>query len=482
MGWITSPHDRRVVVGVCRSASPEAIDKALGAAKAASEDWERLGGEARAAMLDRAADLFEADRAGLMALLVREAGKTLPNAQADLREAVDHLRYSAAQARQKFATPRLLRGPTGEANALSLHGRGVFACISPWNFPLAIFTGQIAGALAAGNSVAAKPAEQTPLVAARAVRLLHRAGIPVDVLHLLPGRGESVGAALVQDPRVDGVAFTGGTDTGIAINRALAARDGPIAKLIAETGGLNAMIVDSSALPEQVVDDALASAFDSAGQRCSALRVLFLQEDIADATLNMLTGAARELRIGDPLDYTTDMGPVIDEEARAALEAHKARMRKETRELFDLPLGEEHAVGTYVAPAIYEIPSISVLTREVFGPILHVVRFSGDRLGEVCAAINATGYGLTLGLHSRIKATADFVTERVKVGNVYVNRNQIGAVVGVQPFGGEGLSGTGPKAGGPGYLEAFALERVRSTDLTASGGNTSLLAAGGEEA
>jgi RHH-type proline utilization regulon transcriptional repressor/proline dehydrogenase/delta 1-pyrroline-5-carboxylate dehydrogenase len=462
VGWITSPHDRRIVVGVCRSAGPEAIDKALGAAKAASEDWDRLGGEARATMLDRAADLFEADRAGLMALLVREAGKTLPNAQADLREAVDHLRYSAAQARQKF-------------------GRGVFACISPWNFPLAIFTGQIAGALAAGNSVAAKPAQQTPLVAARTVRLLHRAGIPVDVLHLLPGRGESVGAALVKDARVDGVAFTGGTDTGIAINRALAARDGPIAKLIAETGGLNAMIVDSSALPEQVVDDALASAFDSAGQRCSALRVLFLQDDVAEATLQMLIGAARELTIGDPLDYSTDVGPVIDEEARAALEAHKARMRKEARELLDLPLGEEQAAGTYVAPAIYEIPSISLLNREVFGPILHVVRFSGDCLGEVCAAINATGYGLTLGLHSRIKATADFVSERVKVGNVYVNRNQIGAVVGVQPFGGEGLSGTGPKAGGPGYLEAFALERVRSTDLTASGGNASLLAAGSEE-
>ena len=257
----------------------------------------------------------------------------------------------------------------------------------------------------------------------------------------------------------------------------IAARDGPIAKLIAETGGLNAMIVDSSALPEQVVDDALASAFDSAGQRCSALRVLFLQEDVAEETLRMLIGAARELKIGDPLDYASDVGPVIDEEARATLEAHKARMRKEARELLDLPLSEEHAQGSYVAPAIYEIPSITLLKREVFGPVLHVVRFSGDRLSEVCDAINATGYGLTLGLHSRIKATADLVAARVKVGNLYVNRNQIGAVVGVQPFGGEGLSGTGPKAGGPHYLEAFAVERVRSTDLTASGGNASLLAA-----
>jgi len=475
--WITSPHDRQVVAGICRSAGPEVIDRALEAAKAACGDWDRLGGEARAAMLERAADLFQADRAGLMALMVREAGKTLPNAQSDLREAVDHLRYAAAEARRKFAAPRLLKGPTGEENELSLHGRGVFACVSPWNFPLAIFTGQIAGALASGNAVVAKPAEQTPLVAARAVRLMHQAGIPPDVLHLLPGRGETVGAALVKDPRVDGVAFTGGTETGLAINRALAAREGPIAKLIAETGGLNAMIVDSSALPEQVVDDALASAFDSAGQRCSALRVLFLQEDVAEETLRMLIGAARELKIGDPLDYATDVGPVIDEEARAALEAHKVRMRKEARELLDLPLSEEQAQGTYVAPAIYEIPSITMLKREVFGPILHVVRFSGDRLGEVCDAINATGYGLTLGLHSRIKATADFVAARVKVGNLYVNRTQIGAMVGVQPFGGEGLSGTGPKAGGPHYLEAFALERVRSTDLTASGGNASLLAA-----
>ena len=477
MTWITSPHDGQVVVGVCQSASAEAIDMALDAASATCDDWDRLGGEARAGMLERAADLFEADRAGLMALLVREAGKTLGNAQSDLREAIDHLRFSAAEARRNFTRPRRLKGPTGEENELSLRGRGVFACISPWNFPLAIFTGQIAGALAAGNAVAAKPAEQTPLVAARAIRLMHQAGISPDVLHLLPGGGETVGAALVADKRVAGVAFTGGTDTGIAINRGLAARDGRIAKLIAETGGLNVMIVDSSALPEQVVDDALVSDFDSAGQRCSALRMLVLQDDIAKETLRMLLGAARELKIGDPLDYTTDIGPVIDEEARAALEAHKARMRKEAHELLDVPLGETQTTGTYVAPAIYEIDSTAMLEREVFGPILHVIRFAGHRLGEVCDAINATGYGLTLGVHSRIKATANFVAARVKVGNMYVNRNQIGAVVGVQPFGGEGLSGTGPKAGGPHYLEAFAVERVRSTDLTATGGNASLLTA-----
>jgi len=478
---ITSPHDRRVVVGVCRSASPEAIDKALNAAKAASEDWDRAGGEARAAALERAADLFEADRASLMALLVREAGKTLQDAQGDLREAVDHLRYSAAQARLKFSAPRLLKGVTGEENTLSLHGRGVFAAISPWNFPLAIFTGQIAGALAAGNAVVAKPAEQTPLVAARAVRLMHKAGVPPAVLHLLPGRGEVVGAALAKDHRVDGIVFTGSTETALVINRSLAAREGPIAKLIAETGGLNAMIVDSSALPEQVVDDALVSAFNSAGQRCSALRILFLQDDVADGILDMLAGAAREIRIGDPFDYATDVGPVIDAESRAALEGHKARMRKAGREVLDLPLEKEHSHGTYVAPAIYEIPSIALLTSEVFGPILHVVRFSGGRLGEICDAINTTGYGLTLGLHSRIKGTAEFVAERVRVGNVYVNRNQIGAVVGAQPFGGEGLSGTGPKTGGPHYLEAFARERVCSTNLTASGGNASLLAAGADD-
>jgi RHH-type transcriptional regulator, proline utilization regulon repressor / proline dehydrogenase / delta 1-pyrroline-5-carboxylate dehydrogenase len=413
--------------------------------------------------------------------MVREAGKTLANAQGDLREAVDHLRYAATEVRRSFATPLGLKGATGERNELSLHGRGIFACISPWNFPLAIFTGQVAGALAAGNAVVAKPAEQTPLTAARAVWHLHAAGVPAEVLHLLPGRGETVGAALTRDPRISGVAFTGGTDTGIAINRALAARDGPIAKLIAETGGLNCMIADSSALPEQVVDDALASAFDSAGQRCSALRVLFLQEDVADGMIEMLLGAARELKIGDPLDYATDVGPVIDTEARAALEQHKVRMRHEAEELLDLPLPEDCLCGTYVTPAIYAIPSLDLLRREVFGPILHVVRYRGDRLAEVCEAINATGYGLTLGLHSRIATTADFVAARVKVGNIYVNRNQIGAVVGVQPFGGEGLSGTGPKTGGPNYLKGFALERVRTTDLTASGGNAALLAAASDD-
>ena len=478
---IRSPHDCRVIVGTCHMSDTGVVDRALTAAAASCAYWDRRGGAARAAILERAADLFEADRSRLMALLVREAGKTLGNAQGELREAVDFLRYYALEARRNFGEPRRLQGVTGETNELTLHGCGVFACISPWNFPLAIFTGQVAAALAAGNAVVAKPAEQTPLVAARAVALLHQAGVPGAVLHFLPGSGEMVGAALVRDTRVNGVVFTGGTDTGILINRALAARDGPIARLIAETGGLNAMIVDSSALPEQVVDDALASAFDSAGQRCSALRVLFLQDDIADATLKMLVGAARELTIGDPLDYATDVGPVIDAEAKQVLEEHKREMRCSQRELLDLPLGDAQAHGTYVSPAIYEMSGLDVLQCEVFGPILHVVRYQGDRLGAVCDAINASGFGLTLGLHTRVEATADFVAARVRVGNLYVNRNQIGAVVGVQPFGGEGLSGTGPKAGGPHYLKAFALERVRSSDVTASGGDATLLASGSDE-
>ncbi|XSG82331.1 MAG: bifunctional proline dehydrogenase/L-glutamate gamma-semialdehyde dehydrogenase PutA [Methyloligella sp. ZOD6] len=478
---VTSPHDRQVVVGQCYQSDSDAMETALDAASAAAPAWDRRGGDERAAILETAADLFEADRPAMMALLVREAGKTLENAQGDLREAADHLRYAAAQAREKFTQPQRLPGPTGEENLLSFHGRGVFACISPWNFPLAIFSAQIGAALAAGNGVIAKPAEQTPLIAARAVRLLHEAGVPADVLHLLPGPGEVVGQALVKDPRIDGVAFTGGTETGIAINRTLAARDGPVVPLIAEMGGLNAMIVDSSALPEQVVDDVIASAFDSAGQRCSALRVLFLQEEVADRILEMLTGAVRELRIGDPLDYATDVGPVIDAEAKLALQGHKVRMRAEAKEILELPLPEGLEKGTFVSPAIYEIGALSELEAEVFGPILHVVRYPSDGLAAVCDQINESGFGLTLGLHSRVAQVADFVAAHAHVGNFYVNRNQIGAVVGAQPFGGEGLSGTGPKAGGPNYLMRFANERVVTVNTTASGGNAKLLAATDED-
>ncbi len=472
---VTSPHDRRVVVGEVSEANAAQMEQALASADNAFRDWDRTGGPHRAGILDRAAQAYESHRAALMALLIREAGKTLDNAQADLREAVDFLRYYAMQARQHFSGPMALPGPTGEQNQMSLHGRGIFVCISPWNFPLAIYTGQIAAALAAGNTVLSKPAEQTPLVACRAVKLLHGAGVPPGVLHLLPGDGARVGGRLIADRRVSGVAFTGSNDTAALINRSLAAREGAIIPFIAETGGLNAMIVDSSALPEQAVRDVISSAFDSAGQRCSAARILFVQDDIAGRLLPMLKGAIGELRLGDPLDYSTDVGPVIDREAQEALESHKEKMRKAGRTIIDLPVPAGLSHGTFVAPAAFELPDLSALKREVFGPILHVVRFAGDRLAEVCDTINGTGYGLTLGLHTRIQSTVDEVRARIRVGNMYVNRNQIGAVVGSQPFGGEGLSGTGPKAGGPHYLHRFATERVLSVDTTASGGNAALM-------
>jgi len=479
---ITSPHDRSVTVGSVREAGKAEIEAALSAAHKARFDWNALGGEGRAAILDKVADLYERDRVTFMALLVREAGKALDNAQADLREAVDFLRYYASQARAKFAGPVTMAGPTGERNLLTLNGRGVFACISPWNFPLAIFTGQVAAALAAGNCVIAKPAEQTPLIAHHAVRLMVEAGVMPGALALLPGDGATVGGPLMADRRISGVAFTGSNETASIINRALAARDGAIVPLIAETGGMNAMIVDSSALPEQAVRDLVASAFDSAGQRCSAARVLFVQDDIAKRLLPMLTGAMEELRIGDPLDYATDVGPVIDEDARKMLDGHKRRMQAEAKTLIDLPLPAATRGGTFVSPAAYELPNLKTLKREVFGPVLHVVRFKGDKLGEVCEAINDTGYGLTLGLHTRIEQTVDEVRQRMRVGNFYVNRNQIGAVVGAQPFGGEGLSGTGPKAGGPHYLYRFATERVVSIDTTASGGNAALMSMEPDEA
>ncbi|GBF25749.1 bifunctional protein PutA [bacterium MnTg02] len=470
-----APYDRRIIIGQCASTDPGLVDNAVRSALQAGERWDRLGGESRANILETAADLYETNRPRLMSLLVREAGKTLANALSEVREAVDFLRYYAAEARVNFTAAEDLGGPTGERNSLTLHARGVFACISPWNFPLAIFTGQIAAALAAGNGVAAKPAEQTPLIGALAVQLLHEAGVPAEVLQFLPGPGDVVGARLVSNHQLSGVAFTGSTVTAKAINVALAERTGPLVPLIAETGGINAMIVDSTALPEQVVRDAVASAFDGAGQRCSALRLLLLQEDIADRMLEMLIGAMQELQLGDPMDYATDIGPVIDDEAAAHLEQHKSHMRGIGQELINLSVPEACAHGAFVGPALYEIEEIGVLKEEVFGPILHVTRYRPEDLGGVCEAVNALGYGLTLGVHSRIASTVDFIAERMHVGNIYVNRNQIGAVVGVQPFGGEGLSGTGPKAGGPNYLQRFAVERVRSEDLTASGGNATLL-------
>jgi RHH-type proline utilization regulon transcriptional repressor/proline dehydrogenase/delta 1-pyrroline-5-carboxylate dehydrogenase len=473
---VTSPQNRRVDVGIVFDASSGDVDAMVHAAHAAQPTWDLVGGEARARLLDRAADLFEQHSEELFSLCIREGGKTLPDAILEVREAVDFLRFYASEARRQFTRALRLPGPTGEQNELRLHGRGVFACISPWNFPLAIFTGPIAAALAAGNTAIAKPAEQTPLIGAFAVELMHRAGIPRDVVQLAPGNGR-VGAALTAHPLLAGVAFTGSTETARLINRTLAERDGPIIPLIAETGGQNAMIVDSSALPEQVTRDVMSSAFQSAGQRCSACRVLFVQEDVADGMIGMISGALQALKVGDPADLATDVGPVIDEEAKQALDEHLAWLDVNARRICRLQLPNETAHGSFVAPAFYEIGSLGELNRENFGPILHVIRFPADGLGKIVDQINATGYGLTLGLQSRIDTVRDFVENRARVGNFYVNRNQIGAVVESQPFGGEGLSGTGPKAGGPHYIARFATERVTCIDTTAAGGNASLMAA-----
>jgi RHH-type proline utilization regulon transcriptional repressor/proline dehydrogenase/delta 1-pyrroline-5-carboxylate dehydrogenase len=472
---VTAPHDPSHIIGTRRDATPQEVDAAFARAAQIQPGWDALGGERRALLLEEAARLFEAHTAEFLSLCQREAGKTLLDAVLEVREAVDFLRYYAAEARRQFAAPITLPGPTGEENTLALHGRGVFVTIAPWNFPLAIFIGMAAAGIAAGNAVLAKPAPQTPLIAALAVRLCHEAGIPPEVLQLIPGGGE-VGARLTSDPRVAGVAFTGSTGTARTINRALANRDGPIASLIAETGGQNAMIVDSSALPEQVVRDVVASAFQSAGQRCSALRVLYLQEDVADTMLAMIRGGFEALRVGDPTELSTDVGPVIDAAAFARLEAHVAQCAAKGWPVTRLPLAAACAVGHFVAPTIIEVPAITALSEEHFGPVLHIARFRAGALAQVVADINLAGFGLTLGLHSRIAETRRYVQAHARVGNFYVNRNQIGAVVESQPFGGEGLSGTGPKAGGPHYLARFATERVTTIDTTAAGGNASLLA------
>ncbi|MBN4046473.1 bifunctional proline dehydrogenase/L-glutamate gamma-semialdehyde dehydrogenase PutA, partial [bacterium AH-315-P15] len=478
---IHNPADRRYVVGRVTEASAGSIERAMALSHAGQIEWDRRGGAARAEILERAADLFEAEMPKLVGLCVKEAGKTFANGIADVREAIDFLRYYAERARIDFESAQRMPGPTGETNDLLLRGRGTFACIAPWNFPVAIFTGQVAAALASGNAVIAKPAAPTPLTAATVIRLLLKAGVPGDVLHFTPGAGRTIGGVLTADERVSGIVFTGSTGVAKTIQRGLAAREGAIVPFIAETGGQNCMVVDSTALPEQVTVDVLASAFDSAGQRCSALRVLYVQDDIADRVIPMITGAMDELTVGDPADYATDIGPVIDRGAQEGLEAHIERMRKEATLLRNVDLSHECAYGTFVAPHAFEIDGIDVLTGEVFGPVLHVVRYQADRLGAVCDAINSTGFGLTLGVHSRIKETARFIRERVHAGNIYVNRNQIGAVVGVQPFGGEGLSGTGPKAGGPYYLHRMAKERAISEDTTASGGNTSLMTMNDED-
>jgi RHH-type proline utilization regulon transcriptional repressor/proline dehydrogenase/delta 1-pyrroline-5-carboxylate dehydrogenase len=471
---VISPIDGQTV-GTVREADDAIVISAMAAAAAGFRAWAATPIDERAAVLERAADRLEVNRGRLLALLQSEAGKTLDDALAELREAVDYCRYYAAQARIALA-PQPMPGPTGESNELRYRGRGVFVCISPWNFPLAIFLGQVTAALVAGNAVVAKPAEQTPLIAALAVALLHDAGVQKRALHLVPGNG-AVGASLVADPRVAGVAFTGSTETGRAINRALAGKDSAIVPLIAETGGINAMIVDATALPEQVTDDVVTSAFRSAGQRCSALRLLCLQDDVAAPMLDMLVGAARELKIGDPRKISTQVGPVIDAEAKQKLDrwiaekegAGALRFRADR----DLP-----DAGTYVGPTVIELDRARDLTEEVFGPVLHVVRWRADELDELLDDIAGNGTALTLGIHSRIDATADRIAARLTSGNVYVNRSMIGAVVGTQPFGGTHLSGTGPKAGGPNYLRRFASEQTITANTAAAGGNASLLAQG----
>src|SRR5271163_4329352 len=472
---VTNPADRRDSVGSSRDATPAEIAVAFEAAAAAQPKWNASGAGARAAALEKASDFLEASRADFHELLVREAGKSISDAIAEVREAVDFCRYYAMQARARFAAPERLPGPTGESNELSLHGRGVFACISPWNFPLAIFAGQVTAALAAGNTVVAKPAEPTPLIAARFVKLLHEAGVPPQAVHLVPAPGRLFGEVALAHAALAGVAMTGSTATALTINRSLAARSGAIVPLIAETGGLNAMIVDSTALPEQVVDDVVSSAFMSAGQRCSALRLLFLQEEIADAVLDMISGAMDELVIGDPAELKTDVGPVITAAAREGLDRHVERMRREARIIKACRLDESHAHGSFVAPHLIELTNAAQLTREEFGPLLHAVRYRASDIGDVLAAIRATHYGLTLGVQTRLESFWRKVFEATSIGNTYVNRNMIGAVVGVQPFGGTGLSGTGPKAGGPHYVTRFASERTLTVNTTATGGNTALL-------
>jgi RHH-type proline utilization regulon transcriptional repressor/proline dehydrogenase/delta 1-pyrroline-5-carboxylate dehydrogenase len=460
--------------------SPQELDFSIARAAAAFESWSLVPAAERAALLERAADALEERRLELVSLIVREGGRTYGDAVSEVREAADFCRYYALQTRINFAEPKELRGPAGERNELALHGRGVFACISPWNFPLSIFTGQVAAALAAGNTVVAKPAEQTPRVGLRAMEILYDAGIPADAACCAIGDGEAVGAPLVADPRIGGVVFTGSIETAKLINQSLAQRPGPIVPLIAETGGVNAMIVDSSALPEQVVDDVVISAFQSAGQRCSSQRILFVEAGCAPRVLDLLRGALAELKLGDPAEPDTDIGPVIDAPAHAALAHHIKKLRKSAK-----LIGAAHLApglqGHFIAPIAFELALNQVPRTEVFGPVLHVNVYARKDLDQILQWLRDTGYGLTLGIHSRIQSFVDQVVRAARVGNIYVNRSMIGAVVGVQPFGGEGLSGTGPKAGGPHYLLRFAAERNLTVNTAAVGGVTELLAGRDEE-
>lgn len=478
---IYSPANMEREVGKVYLTEDMHIEKAINLAEKAYETWNNQGAVFRANCLRKAADLLEKNLSEFMALAILEAGKTVSDAIGEVREAVDFCRYYAQLAEEQLANPTVFTGYTGESNTLFLQGRGVMLCISPWNFPLAIFMGQVTACLAAGNTVIAKPAEQTPLIAARAIALLHEAGVPEEVVHLLPGDGAIVGQKLTADPRIQGVLFTGSTETAKKIAQTLATHPGPIVPFVAETGGLNAMIVDSTALLEQVTQDVIVSAFGSAGQRCSALRVLFIQNDVADRFMQLLKGAMQELTVGDPSLLETDIGPVIDKEAQEMLQKHILKMKNSATLIAEVSLNKELVSGHFIAPCAFEISDLSVLKREVFGPVLHIIRYERDKLEDVINSINQSGYGLTLGIHSRIGSTVDFIQSRAKVGNCYVNRSMTGAVVGLQPFGGEGLSGTGPKAGGPHYLQRFCVERVLTVNTTAAGGNALLMSSNNEE-
>ncbi|WP_419420572.1 bifunctional proline dehydrogenase/L-glutamate gamma-semialdehyde dehydrogenase PutA [Legionella sp. D16C41] len=472
---VASPQNQQDTIGRISEATPEDIQAALQNAETAFPSWNTKAVKERTKILLRLADLLEENKPLLLAMLCKEAGKTWSDSVAEVREAIDFCRYYAAQAMKLMASPQKLQGYTGELNELSLHGRGIALCISPWNFPLAIFTGQIVAALVMGNCVIAKPAEQTPLIAATAVKLMYQAGIPADVLQLLPGSGEVVGAALVNDLRIKAILFTGSNQTADSINKTLASRGGEMIPFIAETGGQNAMIVDSSALLEQVVVDAIHSAFGSAGQRCSALRVLYVQDEVYPRLIHLLKGAMAELKIGDPQWLVTDIGPVIDEDALRALQDHVRTMQQDHELIYQCNLNDDCKSGYFMPPTAIAIDSIKALKKEVFGPVLHVIRYRRKELDKVIEDINSTGYGLTLGIHSRINQQVDYIRKHIHAGNCYVNRNMIGAVVGLQPFGGEGLSGTGPKAGGPYYLLRLCHERTYTVDTTAAGGNASLM-------
>jgi RHH-type proline utilization regulon transcriptional repressor/proline dehydrogenase/delta 1-pyrroline-5-carboxylate dehydrogenase len=471
---IVSPANPGVTVGHVVESTQQHITDALTVAYDYRNEWANHTVESRAQIAERAANLLETHREELMYLCIQEGGRCIKDSLTEVREAIDSCRYYAMQAR-KILTSQDLPGPTGESNTLSMHGRGVMLCISPWNFPVAIFTSQIIAALVAGNTVIAKPAHQTPLAAMRVVQLLHEAGVPTDALTLLPGKSRIMSEPLLQDERIAGVIFTGSTEVAKTITQTLAKRPGPIVPLIAETGGQNAMIVDSSALAEQVVTDVMTSAFNSAGQRCSALRVLFLQDDIAPRVIELLTGAIAELQLGDPLLLSTDVASLIDTESKNKVMAHITQLNKTEKLICQAKVAKNLLKENYIAPVVFEISSLTLLKKEVFGPVLHIIRYASDELDEVINAINATKYGLTLGIHSRIKEKADYIVKRARVGNVYVNRNMIGAVVGVQPFGGEGLSGTGPKAGGPNYLQCLMTERTVSVNTSAIGGNATLI-------